>query len=320
MWPNLRLREGWRSNQTKKKIMPHWLNLLSISSLVLAAASSFGGPTDTNSTPTPLERDIDIGGRTLHLATYGHGSPAVIVESGMGEAAVGNADWKAVITAVAKTTTICVYDRAGIGKSSSFTNDFRTIDDVVEDLHSMLGNAKIPPPYILVGHSLGGLTMRLYAGRYPEEVAGVVLVDSSHPEQGAKLIAALAPESSSESKSVKELRSYFKALTASPTNNSEHLDLVASAREASAITNLGSTPLVVLSHSAQWRMDPSLPKDVTDKMQQMWQELQNDLCGLSTQSSHVTALKAGHHIHREEPQLVIDAILKVEATAKNKAR
>lgn len=296
------------------------LNLLIISSLVLVAASSFGGPTDTNATLTPLERDVDVGGRTLHLATYGHGSPAVVVDSGMGEPGVGNDDWKAVIAAVAKTTTICVYDRAGMGKSSPFTNAFRTIDDVVRDLHALLANAKIPPPYILVGHSLGGFTVRLYAGSYPDEVAGVVLVDSSHPDQGSKMLAALEPESSSEPESVKELRAYFKALMASPTNNSEHLDLLVSAREVSAVTNLGGTPLVVLSHNPQWRINASLPNDVADKIQQMWQDMQNNLCSLSSQSSHVTALKAGHHIHRDEPQLVIDAILKVEDAVKNKAR
>lgn len=301
--------------------MPRCLNrkLLIIGSLLLAAAGSFGAPI-YNSTPTPLERDVDIGGRTLRLATYGHGSPAVIVESGMGEHGVGNADWNAVIAAIAKTTTISVYDRAGTGKSDPFTNAVRTTEDVVRDLHTLLVNAKIPSPYILVGHSLGGWTVRLYAGRYPREVCGVVLVDSSHPDQGAKLLAALAPASPSEPESVTQTRNYFTHLMASPQNNSEHLDVVASAREVSAITNLGSTPLIVLSHSPHWHPQPTLPDDVSDKMQQVWEELQNDLCRLSTQSSHVTALKASHHIHRDEPQLVIDAILNIEEAAKNKAR
>jgi hypothetical protein len=130
----------------------------------------------------------------------------------------------------------------------------------------------------------------------------------------------LPPETSAEAESVKKARTFLAAQIASPTNNSEHLDLVACGHEVSAVTNLGSTPLVVLSHSPQWRLDPTLPSDVSDRIEQLWQEWQNDLCGLSTQSSHKAALKAGHYIQPQEPQLVIDAILKVEDAAKSKAR
>jgi pimeloyl-ACP methyl ester carboxylesterase len=83
---------------------------------------------------------------------------------------------------------------------------------------------------------------------------------------------------------------------------------------------LGNIPLVVLSHSRDWSIDPNLPKDVSDKVEQQWEQWQNELCRLSSQSSHQTALKAGHYIQQDEPELVIDAILKVQSAAKSKTQ
>ena len=287
--------------------------------LLTSTAHVFAAPADTNSVTPSLEKDVDVGGRTLHLATYGHGSPTVVVDAGLGEPAIESGTWKAVVASVSQSTTICLYDRAGLGKSGPVTNTVRTTEDVVRDLHTLLVNAKIAPPYILVGHSFGGFTVRLYAGRYPAEVAGIVLVDSSHPDQRSKLLAALPPESPSEPEDIKKARAYFSQM-GDPTNNSEHLDLVASARQVSAVTNLGSIPLIVLTHSPKSPAGLGLPEDLRTKMDLVWQGLQDNLCLLSTQSTHKIASKASHYIHREEPQLVIDAILKLVDAAKSKAR
>lgn len=287
-----------------------------ILALLFSTTHLFAEPANTNSATGSLEKDVDVGGRTLHLATYGHGAPTVVVDAGMGEPAVESGTWKAVVASVSQSTTICLYDRAGLGKSAPATNTVRTIEDVVRDLHTLLVNAKIAPPYILVGHSLGGFTMRLYAGRYPAEVAGIVLVDSAHPDQGAKFLAALPPESPSEPEDIKKAR----AQMTDRGNNKEHLDLVASAHQVSAVTNLGSIPLIVLTRSPKSPIGPGLPEDFRAKMGQIWQGLQEDLCRLSTQSSHKVASKAGHYIHREEPQLVIDAILKLVDAAKSKGQ
>jgi pimeloyl-ACP methyl ester carboxylesterase len=167
---------------------------------------------------------------------------------------------------------------------------------------------------------LGCFAVRLYAGLYPQEVTGVVLVDSSYPDQWSKLLAALPPESSSEPKSIKNARTFFAGRETDPNKNPEHLDLAASSREVGTVTNLGNIPLVVLSHSRDWSIDPNLPKDVSDKVEQQWEQWQNELCQLSAQSSHQTALKAGHYIQEDEPQLVIDAILKIKRAAKSKTR
>lgn len=298
--------------------MHRWLKLVLkvAGSLIVATGSVSGAPSGTNSVTNYSERDVDVGGRTLHLAIYGHGSPPVVVESGMGEPAVESGTWKTVIDGVAKNTTVCVYDRAGLGKSGVVTNAFRTTDDIVRDLHTLLENARIAPPYVLVGHSIGGFTVRLYAAHYPHDVAGMVLVDSSYPGQWSQWLAALPPESSSEPESIKKARFFLAGQIADPKNNPEHLDLVASGREVSEITNLGSMPLVVISHNPQWRMEPTLPDDVSEKLERLWEQWQDDLCKLSTQSSHQVAMKAGHYVQAQEPQLVMEAIHKVEVEAK----
>ena len=108
-----------------------------------------------------------------------HFTPVVILESGGGQGGYG---WRKVQSGVAQFTTVCWYDRAGEGWSDpvSFA---RSSASIVSDLHELLQHAAIPGPYVLVGHSVGGEYVRIYANRFPSEVAGVVLVDSSHPDQ-----------------------------------------------------------------------------------------------------------------------------------------
>jgi pimeloyl-ACP methyl ester carboxylesterase len=127
--------------------------------------------------------------------------------------------------------------------------------------------------------SIGGFVVRLYASEYPDEVVGLVLVDSTHPNQW--------------------------------------MDIRTSAAQVRAAGNFGDKPLVVLSHSPDWRMAPDLPDGVSRKLEQVSQDLQNEFVHLSSKSIHKSAAKAGHLIQAEDPQLVIEAILKVvDATQK----
>lgn len=121
----------------------------------------------------PPGRLVDIGSRRLHLYEQGTGSPAVILEAGIAGSSLG---WALVQPEIAKTTRVCSYDRAGLGWSdaSSFVP---SVFDAIEDLRALLSRANVPPPYVLVGHSFGGLLVRAYAHRMPEEVAGLVLID-----------------------------------------------------------------------------------------------------------------------------------------------
>ncbi len=125
---------------------------------------------------------VDIGGRRLHLWREGEGGPTVVVAPSLAEPGHG---WAEVQRHLAERTTVVLYDRAGLGWSDP--GPWPTGRRMADDLHALLGAASIPPPYVLVGHSLGGLLVRLYAARYPEQVAGLVLVDSSHPDQHRRL-------------------------------------------------------------------------------------------------------------------------------------
>ena len=133
---------------------------------------------DENAYPPPGKL-VDIGGYRLHINCTGEGGPAVILDSGLG----GNSlEWTLVQPKLAKFTRVCSYDRAGQGWSDE-SPLIRTSQNIVDELHTLLHKAEVPEPYILVGHSSGGINMRLYASYYPNEVAGVVLVDSAHEDQ-----------------------------------------------------------------------------------------------------------------------------------------
>jgi len=122
---------------------------------------------------------VDVGDHSLHINCIGHGSPTVILEAAnFGKSAW----WVRVQKQLAQTTRVCAYDRAGLGWSERGPEP-RDARQISSELHTLLKGADIEGPYVLVGHSYGGLYVRTYADRYPEETAGVVLVDSSHPEQ-----------------------------------------------------------------------------------------------------------------------------------------
>src|SRR3954451_21540102 len=146
---------------------------------------------------------IKVGSRSLYYLCKGHGSPTVIAEGGPGfsfSQAFARPEpngWQIVFLKVIEKTRMCVYDRANVGLSDKAPTP-RTILDAVKDLHALIHNAKIESPVLLVGQSAGGLNVRLYASRYPHEVAGMVLIDSSHPDQNIRFKAALPPESPGE--------------------------------------------------------------------------------------------------------------------------
>ena len=163
--------QGQAPMRRGRKVMI-WLGgvlvVLLILILVGAAYELNAEAADAKANPAPGKM-VDVGGYRLHLNCTGTGSPTVVVESGWGEF---SASWGWVQPEVAKTTRICTYDRAGMGWSDVSPNP-RTAREFAKDLHTLLANANETGPYLLVGHSLGGYTVLVYAHDYPEEVSGI---------------------------------------------------------------------------------------------------------------------------------------------------
>jgi pimeloyl-ACP methyl ester carboxylesterase len=130
------------------------------------------------------------GGRRLNLYCSGSGKPAVILEAGAGGSML---DWYTIQPAIARTTEVCSYDRAGREFSDPAPASGSGLASAVDDLHALLQAAGIAPPYVLVGHSLGGVIVLSFADRYRAEVAGMILVDPGHPEMFSRIAAAIAP-------------------------------------------------------------------------------------------------------------------------------
>ncbi len=265
--------------------------------------------------PTTL---VDVGGYRLAITCMGTGSPTVVLDAGMGDA---SEVWHQVQKAVSQFTQVCSYDRAGQGQSDPGPKP-RTSQTITSELHSLLTHAHIPGPYVLVGHSFGGFNVRLFASRYPDEVVGLVLVDSAHPD--LDLVALLPAEFPEENQGVRQVRLTLKQET-QQTDNPEGIDPAASAAQVRSITSLGTLPLVVLTHSSERWIDmlvtafPGFPRELAVRLEHAWQEQQHQLLPLSSQSRQMVAQQSGHYIHLEEPELVVNAIRSVVELVRRRA-
>ena len=271
----------------------------------------------------------------LHLHFQGQGEVTVILEAGQGDSSL---DWAEVQSAVSTFTQVCAYDRPGLGWSSPATKVL-TAQQIAENLHYALEGASIAGPYVLVGHSIGGVYARTFAQQYPEEVVGLVFVDSAHENQGYRL----PPNTKKELTMIKWLSTVLRVLAPigipralkladrmQGENFPEDIRPAAMARMyqthfSKALYNeiksvelntaqrepppdLGNRPLVILSRGES---NPGLPEEQFEQLKQSWGELQQELLELSTNSQHIVGDQSGHYIHHDQPELVIDAIRKV---------
>lgn len=271
----------------------------------------------------PPGQMVDVNGTRLHLYCLGEGSPTVILEAGLGDNVLG---WELVHARLAESTRVCAYDRAGLGWSES-RNRVIPSEEVAQILHSLLQEADIPGPYILVGHSMGGLHVRSFARLYPAEVTGLVLVDSSHENQ---LDAAHADETIENIllplKACQALAPFgvtrlFRAITSQPEDSlfppgqararlalhnktdlcrviaNEYRAVRTDAAQTAPPASLGDLPLAVITAGI----------GTDDK----WNRLQNELAALSTNSTHIIAENSPHYVQFYQPELIIDAILEM---------
>lgn len=262
----------------------------------------------------PPGRLIDIGGYRLHIHCEGTGSPVVIMDAGLGD---WSTHWTAVQNLLKTDTRVCSYDRAGYGWSDPGPRP-RDSQRIVEELHSLLEKAEVAPPYILVGHSFGGINMRLYASTYQGEAAGLVLLDASHPDSLPYHRNAFgtgpAPASNQlmvshyverEEKNFPEeakpaMEDKLLRTKASVTSRGEYRALGNSVQELQESKPLGDIPLTVIRRGKrEWPAGKE-----GDAKEKSWEAQQAEQAQLSHLSTFVVAKNSGHHIHIDEPDLV----------------
>ena len=255
---------------------------------------------------------IDVGGHRLAFRQAGQGRPTVVLEMGLGAA---GSSYDVIAQRLAAFTHVVWYDHAGLGRSDPAPRP-RTIADLAADLQALLHTVHISPPYVLAGHSLGGLTVRYYQQRYPTDVVALVLIDAAHEEQRERLLAALPSEAPDELPGVTQYRTALAAQWADPMANDEGIDNIANSALMRHCGPLGDLPLVVISRGRP-QAPAGLPADLMAQREQAWQHMQRDLAALSSRSVHVTAEHSGHLIHKEQPDKVVDGIRQALALVGN---
>lgn len=289
-----------------------------------SAAYQAGGEARDRRRHPPPGRLVDVGGYRLHIRCAGTGGPPVIICPALGATVE---EWREVQQRIAEETTVCVYDRAGLGYSDS-PRKHRTVKRMAGELHALLRGAGIEPPYVLAGHSIGGLIARVFITLYPAEVVGLVLIEASHPEMGKRLPAAHITHHRSGRplyvalERMRPLGLQRMALDLSFRKDSpvtsrqrradgaEMLALTAICRDTAATAgDLGDLPVMVLT-SSDWgsARDAGMAQERAHARYRAWVTLQDELAGLSTNTTHVTADHGGHHLNRDNPELVAHAI------------
>ena len=271
---------------------------------------------------------VEFEGARSHLNCTGEGAPTVILESGLDMG--GSTGWVSVQPEIARSARVCSYDRAGYMWSEGRGGP-RDAARIADELHALLTRADIPPPYIMVGHSVGGPLVRVFDHRFPDEVVGFVFVDISHPEQSDRL--PMPPNSRSDDPPTflirlvaasglfrievpgephpglpRDVAAIVDAYGPSsmPALFGEIAAIEAIDRQAGATGSIGARPLIVLTAAKE---PPRLPPGVSwTEMSRAWLELQTELVALSTSSDHRVIETAGHYIQLDEPGAVIQAI------------
>lgn len=320
------------------------LSLTVIASSVSSTALAQPVPNDAQLPFAKPQRMVDIGGRRLNLYCSGDGPVTVVFDSPSGDAAW---NWFEVQPAIAKRTRACVYDRAGLGFSDPSPR-VSTSGNVVDDLHRLLKNAGIAPPYVMVGSSFGGANVQLYAYRYPEQVKGLVLVEPQHEDEiermnkasQGKLQQAYAMISENNKACVAQSERGFvpgseqwancigpifprhgRALAAARLAQhrspvywramlSEEDHFAASGAELRAARKpFGDLPMIVLSRGVSPYAVPGKPQSALNKaMENENVALHKETAALSTRGKQRIVPGTGHIVHLDKPEAVVAAI------------
>ncbi|RKZ94485.1 MAG: alpha/beta hydrolase [Gammaproteobacteria bacterium] len=267
--------------------------------------------------PMPGNR-YDIGSHRLHINCMGEGKPTVIIDTGLGD---DSSDWQDILQLSAAITRTCIYDRSGYGWSDYGPRP-RSSKRIAYELGLLLDQAEILPPYILVGHSFGGFNLRLFAAARPDEIAGLILVESSHELQYEQLNIKLPPphksrrnivivakqgKNTSDNTKPQVLRDH-----AYRTASEEISALYQSSRQVQLYGNIPTVPLIVISRGkAEWSGSAN-----AEHREKIWIKLQQDLTRLSPISQHIFANHSGHDIPQQQPQIIVEAISDITLLAR----
>ena len=313
---------------------------LAVLAVIAGAGYEMIGRRDAARAFPPPGAMVDIGGRRIQLDCRGTGTPVVVFESGLDMN--GSLSWAPVHDSIARTTRACAYSRAGIMWSDP-AHDPRTGKAIAEDLHATLAKAGEAPPFVLVGHSMGGPDIMTYTKLFGAEVAGLVFVDASHPEQVTRFSAVLPlPDVRAITRHNKMLAALSwtglpRALLSSRSGTQPQPDRVRAAAayaptslgtmldesdatgetlaEAGAARQLGDRPLFVLTAMAPYSKSQLVQmratKDKGRQYQDAWKQMHDEEASWSSRSQHQVVPDAGHYIQRDRPDVVIAAVRSV---------
>ncbi len=278
----------------------------------------------------PSGRRVDIGGYSLYIQCQGRGSPTVLLDAGLGGAAI---DWTRVQSDLARNSRVCAYDRAGYGDSDPGPVP-RSSSRIAAELRTLLERAPIQPPYLLVGHSFGGYNMRLFASLYPQDTVGLVLVDTPNEGQiDGVLPGQLLGQLDSKGLlsqfwrpdwlarlSAKDLES-IAPLFGMPAKTLHAIvgELAAfndSGNEIRAASLPAELPLVIVMHGQR-----ILPAGTWgDTIEQQWLDLQRQLAARQTHGTVIIARESGHNIPFDQPEVIVAAVRQLLAGNAGKHR
>ena len=262
--------------------------------------------------PSPADQMISVGSHDLQIHREGKGTPTVVIEAGITDRLE---NWRALQERIAQVTHIITYNRAGYGQSEAGPLP-RDCDREAEELKALLDNASVPGPFVVVGHSLGGLNAQVFAAKYPEDVVGIVLLDPPplsfiRGEEYTSLLAmanqmtaewqAIA-DASAQTAEEKAQTVFFRMIA------SEHREMFGkSAKIASEISSFGNTPLLVM---AAGRSNSAFG-DLAEEYQAYWIEQSRSLSQKSSIGKFVLAEKSTHYLYKDVPDRVVDGILSI---------
>ena len=340
------MKKRWSNMQTEKKTKKHFIKkffigLLSVFFLLLLAGSlyEFIASSIVSKKYPPEGKLVDVGEFNLHLYQQGEGKPTIILETGSG---ASSTSWGEIPKSLSEYGTVVTYDRGGYGWSEKAETE-RTGENIVQELYTALKKEGIEGPYLLVGHSLGGMYSRLFAQTYRDEVAGIILLDV-RPEDLTKETESIFREAGQDpifaGTPSKHLLSIFKSTGIARVLSELHVLDIPGENVSRTITiefrektfhaihdelkhlphleddirqqSLGDLPMTIVTHGIP--IDGTLlglTKEQGNQVEHIWQSEQKQMLELSTNSQLIVAKNSGHNIMTDEPELVVDLVKKM---------